>query len=179
MTPRGRFNRHRSPRVAIVIAVAFAGPFFVASTVGVRVNVTPSLPLGIYRITSDVQAGFAEFCPEEPYAKFAIERGYRSAGSCPDGAAPFMKPIVAVPGDVVSVTAHGIAVDGNLIENTRPQANDRKGRPLESWPFGEYQVRKGSVWVASSYSPWSYDSRYFGPISVGLLRSRLRPVWTP
>lgn len=177
MMPRGRFKKNRLSRIAMVIAVAFAGPFFIASTIGIRINISPSLPIGLYRMTSDVRAGFAEFCPEEPFAKFAIERGYRSTGSCPDGAAPLMKPIAAVAGDVVNVSADGITVNHRAISNTASKQKDSRGRPMYPWPSGEYTVLAGFAWVASSYNEWSFDSRYFGPVPTSAIRAHLKTLW--
>jgi conjugative transfer signal peptidase TraF len=178
MTRRGQFELRCLSRAAIVAAIAFAGPFFAASMIGIRINLSPSLPLGLYRKTSELRVGLAEFCPEEPYARFAIARGYRSNGNCPDGASPLMKPIVANIGDVVAVSTRGITVNGVLQPNTAPKVYDSKGRPMHPWPAGEYRVQADSVWVASSYNPWSYDSRYFGPVPRVLIRGRLKPFLT-
>jgi conjugative transfer signal peptidase TraF len=107
----------------------------------------------------------AEFCPAEPFASLAISGGYRSSGSCQDGALPLVKPVVADSGDIVEFSAGGMAVNGRLLPNSAPLTTDSKGRPLIPWPFGRYTVAPGTVWVASSYSPKSFDSRYFGPPS--------------
>ena len=66
----------------------------------------------------------------------------------------------------------------SLLPNTAPLSKDTKGRPLEAWPFGRYVVAPGTVWVASSYHPRSFDSRYFGPISTAAIRHRLKPFLT-
>jgi conjugative transfer signal peptidase TraF len=174
----GRFEYHSIPRIASVITIAFAGPFFLVSAIGIRINVSPSLPLGLYRKTSDLNARLIEFCPEEPSARLALQRGYRPLGNCPDGGAPLMKPIVATAGDLVNFSEAGIAVNGRLVQNTAPQQKDSRGRHMYPWPSGEYQVPTGFVWVASSYSPWSFDSRYFGPIEVKRIRCRLIPTLT-
>ena len=75
-----------------------------------------------------------------------------------------MKPVVASAGDIVEVSSRGITVNGVLLPNTAPKTKDSKGRPMQPWPSGQYRVSAGFVWVASSYNPWSFDSRYFGPI---------------
>src|SRR6185312_14291654 len=178
MTRVGPFNPHRLQLVAIVVGVSFVGPFFVAHAIGVRINLSPSLPIGLYLETSDLRTRLIEFCPAEPYATFAMERGYRSAGNCPDGGAPLMKPIVAIAGDVVRISADGLAVNGVLVPNTSVQWRDAQGRPMRSWVPGIYRVPPGQIWVASSFNPWSYDSRYFGAVPVSLIRSRLRPFLT-
>ena len=44
--------------------------------------------------------------------------------------------------------------------------------------FGKYVVESGTVWVASSLSPRSFDSRYFGPVQMNQVRERVRPLLT-
>ena len=63
----------------------------------------------------------------------------------------------------MEVSGRGIAVNGLLLPNTAPKTMDSQGRPMKSWPYGQYRVPLGLVWVASSYNSWSFDSRYFGP----------------
>src|SRR5262245_43104196 len=89
---------------AILIAVALG-------RLGVRVNASPSLPIGLYITTPDSHSSLVEFCPDEPAASLGISRGYRTPGSCPDGATPLLKPVVAVTGDVVEVSPKGLAVN--------------------------------------------------------------------
>src|ERR1700733_9128263 len=61
---------------AWIAAVAFAGPFLVFWSAGIRINCSPSLPLGLYKEATDRRATLIEFCPEEPYASLAVVRGY-------------------------------------------------------------------------------------------------------
>jgi conjugative transfer signal peptidase TraF len=127
---------------------------------------------------SEPGAKLVEFCPAEPFASLALSRGYRDQGVCRDGGAPLLKPVVARGGDVVEVSAAGIAVNGRLLSNTAPLGTDTNRRPLASWPQGHYIVKPGFVWVASSYSPRSFDSRYFGPVPISSIRDRVRPLLT-
>lgn len=145
---------------------------------GVRVNASASLPIGLYRITSDTSARLVEFCPSAPYASLSANRGYRGKGNCPDGAEPLMKPIVAVQGDVVEVSLRGIVVNGRLLPNSAPVQCDTKNRPLKHFPFGQYHVARGTVWVVSSFNRRSFDSRYFGPLAVDSVRCHLQPLLT-
>jgi conjugative transfer signal peptidase TraF len=105
-------------------------------------------------------------------------RGYRDPGTCRDGAAPLLKPVIARSGDVVEVSARGISVNGALLPNTAPLATDTKGRHLEAWASGRYVVAPEAIWVASSYHPRSFDSRYFGPLSTSAIRHRLKAFLT-
>jgi conjugative transfer signal peptidase TraF len=124
----------------------------VGSWAGLRLNDSPSMPTGFYvRTSSESKASLAVFCPPESFAK--LSRGYRSRGNCPDGAEPLAKPIVARPGDIVELSATGMAVNNRRLLNTAPLVTDTAGRSLHHWPFGRYVVAPGAVWVASSYSP--------------------------
>ncbi len=166
----------RCSTVAFLILAPVVLLFWVGSAFGIRLNTSPSLPFGLYRVTDDSTAPLVEFCPAEPVASFANARGYRQTGSCPDGGTPLMKPTVARAGDVVEVTAAGVRVNGNLLPNSVPRARDTGGRPLTSWPAGKYTVRPGTVWLISDYHARSFDSRYFGPVSVTLIKDHLRPL---
>jgi conjugative transfer signal peptidase TraF len=162
---------------AIAVALVTASGF-VAGFAGVRVNTSSSLPLGFYIRTNQGSAGLIEFCPSEPYASLSRDRGYRVRGfTCPDRAVPLLKPVVAQAGDVVKVSLAGIAVNGRLLPNTASLRRDAANRPLQALPSGTYRVRPGTVWVASTYSRGSYDSRYIGPVEEKSIRGRLRPLW--
>jgi conjugative transfer signal peptidase TraF len=175
-TAPGRFDRIR--RLGFIVVALWFGAFLVCEAIGVRVNTSPSLPAGVYRVTTDATANLVEFCPNEPYASFASERGYRSKGNCPDAASPLMKPVIARAGDIVTVSNSGLAVNGWLVPNTAPMRLDTHHRPMIAWPTGVYPVQAGVVWVASSYNPRSFDSRYFGPIRTAEIRCRLKPLIT-
>jgi conjugative transfer signal peptidase TraF len=165
-------------RAALVGFGVVLATFQLTGTLGLRINTSPSLPMGLYIATAEPGADTAEFCPPEPFATFAIARGYRGPGTCGDGAAPLLKPIVAKSGDIVELSDHGISVNGALLPNTAPLSKDAKGRPLQAWPFGRYVVAPGTVWVASSYHAHSFDSRYFGPILAAAIRQRVKPFLT-
>jgi conjugative transfer signal peptidase TraF len=145
---------------------------------GVRLNLSLSLPVGLYVTSKAPQAPLVEFCPAEPAASLAVARRYRAPGNCPDGAAPLLKPIVAGPGDLVQMTPMGLAVNRTLLPNTRPRSTDAHGRLMVPWPYGTYSVASGTVWVASTFNCHSFDSRYFGPISIQSIRHHLRPLLT-
>jgi conjugative transfer signal peptidase TraF len=164
--------------IALVAAAACAVIFGLCASFGLRINTSPSLALGLYIITTDNSASLVEFCLAGPLGTVSLRRGYRDRGVCDDGGAPLLKPLIAGPGDVVQLSPRGICVNGVLLANTAPLSKDTKGRPLKTWPFGRYRVAPGTVWVASSYQPRSFDSRYFGPISTATIRHRLKPLLT-
>ena len=176
MTASGRFKDDalRWVLTPIWISLAAVG---VLGLSGVRINLTDSLPRGLYLITDDLNAALVEFCPPGIFSTLSVRRGYRPGGICPDREAPLLKPVIARPGDTVMVSADGISVNGQRLPNTKPRQFDSAGRPLAAWPSGIYSVAFATIWVVSTYHPNSFDSRYFGPISISLIRHRLRPLW--
>lgn len=165
--------------IRVPAAVVCAG--LVAGMAGVRVNTTPSLPEGLY-LTSALdgvprRGMIVEACLVPTVSAFAQARGYVGHGSCEDGSMPLLKPVVAVPGDVVEVAADGVQVNGVVVV---PPAviNDGAGRPLRPIPPGTYRVGRGEVWLLSDYNRYSFDSRYFGAVPVAQLRGKAKPLLT-
>lgn len=148
---------------------------------GVRINLTGSLPVGLYAVTRGAAAhgSLVLVCLPAPTAEWARSRGYIPRGaSCPGRTMPVGKPVFALPGDVVTVTDSGLLLNGRLAPNTRPLLSDSRGRPLLRLPEGRYTVGPGEMWVVSQYSPLSFDSRYFGAVPIGNVRARVRLLWS-
>lgn len=115
-------------------------------------------------------------CLPRPLARLARQRRYVHRGSCPGGDAPIGKRVLAVPGDTVEVSARGLTVDGKYISGSAPLAHDSHGRALVSATPARSIVPGGTVWLFSSYSPRSYDSRYFGALPMRTVVGGLRVV---
>lgn len=172
-----------TPRKLVVLAAIPLGVIVAcvaAGLLGVRLNATPSVATGLYVVTSDQDAPFVEFCPPEPFGTESVQRGYRRSKplTCADGGEALLKPVVAHAGDVVGVSVEGLRVNGQAVANTAARSHDTFGRPLRPWPAGSYTVQYGTIWVASSYSSRSYDSRYFGPVNLTAVRHHLKPLVT-
>jgi len=172
----GRRNNRLAVRLvgAVLLFLAvFVGLF---ALLGLRINLTPSIPLGVYISTGrgPARGGIAEFCPSGNSDSVR----YRMFGlGCRDKAVPLLKPVVAVAGDVVTVSQAGLTVNGTKLPNTAPVTRDLHGRPLRAWASGTYLVTPGTVVLASTYHPGSYDSRYLGPVSTSHIKRMLRPLW--
>lgn len=177
---RGPFS-DRTKRLLMFIQL-FVWPALaacIAGILGVRLNLTASVPIGLYLTSFSLEAPFVEFCPPEPFGSMSVDRGYRARSAvCPDHGQPLIKPIIARAGDLVEVTMGEIRVNGAVVPNTQAMHEDSARRALSPWPVGLYRVGPGSIWVASSYSSRSFDSRYFGPITRDHIRANLRPFWT-
>lgn len=177
LLPQPKNSTPASKRIAAVALGVLSLVFIIPAVAGIRINESPSLPVGLYMI-NDKNGQLVEFCPAEPFASLAMRRAYRSAGNCPDGGAPLMKPEVAREGDIVELSSRGVAVNGKLLPNSAPLRFDTQGRPLEHWRFGRFKVTQGEICVISSYNPRSFDSRYIGPVSVARVRHHLRNLLT-
>ena len=160
------------------LAMAFWLAVTIAAAAGIRINHTPSLPIGIWRIEplrgTPGPGQIVSFCPPDtPVMREARERGYIGKGRCPGGYQPMLKPVAAIGGDTVSVAAHGITVNGDLITNSARLALGTHANLC--LPEGTYQVETGQVWLLSSHHPRSFDSRYFGPVPIQVMIGRAKP----
>jgi conjugative transfer signal peptidase TraF len=149
-----------------------------AAAMGLRVNLTGSIPPGIYRtVASTITRGtIVLVCLPVDVARPARARGYIPVGSCADGSAPIGKPVAAVAGDTVTVGDVGVIVNGKLLTNSRPLRRDSRGAQLANLRIANHLVGIDELWLVSSRSARSFDSRYFGPITRSAVRSRLQPV---
>jgi len=151
------------------------------SLAGFHLNLTGSLPVGLYRRAPGplVRGSLVLVCLPARVAAFARARGYVPRGGvCPGGVLPVGKPVLALPGDTVTVTRSGLLVNGVAVPNSVALATDQRGRPLPGLAPGSHVVRAGTLWVVSGFARRSFDSRYFGPVALEAVRSRVRPVWT-
>jgi len=147
---------------------------------GLRLNLTGSLPVGLYVASQAAPARgtLVLACLAPSVAAFARARGYLPrGGECPGGTVPVGKPVAAVKGDTVTVTPSGLFVNSATVPNSEPLRLDPEGRPLPRLAVGRYVVGPGELWVVSSYSRLSFDSRYFGAVSVAQVRARLWRLW--
>lgn len=171
-------------RFGIITFFLGAGIMAVASAKPMMLNTTSSEPEGLYLVVQRKPARVAPgryvaACPPmSPTIYLGVIRHYLATGTCPDGTVPVLKQVEAVAGDAVHYSAAGVAVNGRLLPNTVPAKRDPHGRPLPHYPFGNYVVAHNQVWLLSTFSPLSFDARYFGPVSVADITAVVRPVWT-
>ena len=152
---------------------------FLALQSGLRLQLTASLPQGIYRVVEGVpeRGAVVMACLPSPVARLALDRRYVWAGSCPGGEAPIGKVVLAVGGDTVQVGREGLSLNGRGVSNSQPLERDSRGRLLEHYPFGTHVLKPGQLWLFSPHHRLSFDSRYFGPVQQSSVLARLAPVW--
>jgi len=160
---------------AVVMSVGAATAF----TGGYRVNLTPSEPLGLWRIERlqrPVSIGDLVFLCPPTTALFedARQRGYLRRGLCPGGFAPLIKSVAALPGQRIDITDH-VLIDGRLVPASSVWRTDGEGRAINPDPGGV--VPPHHLFLHSPFAS-SYDSRYFGPVPDSGLLGLARPVFT-
>lgn len=172
----------RGARAVAVLAMAAAGNFTIVAAGlmgGYRLNMTPSVPLGLWRIETirrPVRVGDIVFACPQPggLSGQALSRGYIQRGLCPGGFAPLIKPVAALPGQAVEIDRE-VIIDGTRLASSAIRRFDGQGRPMQPWSGG--RVPFGTLFLQSSFEG-SYDSRYFGPIPAEGLLGFARPVLT-
>jgi conjugative transfer signal peptidase TraF len=175
------------PHRRILAASFMAGVLMMASLVGanvagLRINDTTSMPRGLWQVVAnDTPLRHGEIVtvcpPDTKLIRLGAARGYVPAGRCPGGYEPLVKPIAATADDQVAVSAAGVTVNGLPVQGTAQLVHDSAGRPLPPFPTGTYRVPPGQVWLLSGHDSRSFDSRYFGPVSVANVQGVARPVW--
>ncbi|MGD9950249.1 MAG: conjugative transfer signal peptidase TraF [Desulfobulbus sp.] len=163
---------------AISLCVSFLG--FVCWQLGFRVNLTPSLPMGLYRLTGGPlhRGQIVAFCLDDPeFVQLARERGYLTAGSCPSGLRPLLKVINGLPGDSVQQCGDMIMVNDHVLEHTKILGRDSQGRTMPSSNLLPGIIPAGKALLLSQHHDGSFDSRYFGLVPIVSLRP-VEPVIT-
>ncbi|MBB4103128.1 conjugative transfer signal peptidase TraF [Allorhizobium borbori] len=146
---------------------------------GFRVNLTPSEPLGLWRIVKPdrpILVGDLVFiCPPNTDAmRKARARGYLRFGRCAGRVAPLIKTVVATSGQMIEI--HDVVrVDSRPLPHSRVAPLDGKGRKMERYDGGV--IPPGTVFLHSPFSG-SFDSRYFGPLPMDGILGLAREVWT-
>ncbi|MBO9422582.1 conjugative transfer signal peptidase TraF [Labrenzia sp. R4_2] len=171
----------RRRRIVIIAALACVplALFGMGYGADFRFNLTPSYPLGLWRIKTlnrDVRVGDRVFiCPPvtETFRQ-ARERGYVRRGLCPGLLSPLIKTVVALPGQSVEIGAY-VAINGLALPLSAVQPRDGSGQELTPYPGGV--VPSYTLFLFSTFRG-SYDSRYFGPIPAAGVLGLAKPVFT-
>ena len=162
-------------------ALAAIAILIVGAIGGIRVNVTESLPLGLYRKVGDgatVRPGdVVVVCLPEEWGQFAVRRNILGPGRCSGNSYGIGKLVVAMEGDVVDLHQESLVINGVSLSSNRTLDRDHLGRRMPHFPWGIHALGPSQVWLFSPH-PAAFDSRYFGPVPASRIRSVVRPVWT-
>lgn len=138
---------------------------------GLRVNLTASMPVGLYWTHEAEQVRPGEIvCLSLSHARSPLEARRRFGRSV-----VLLKRVVAVAGSTVERSADGLRVEGRPVACSRPRATGRDGQPLPVQSFPQV-VPEGHVWLSSRHRD-GFDSRYLGPVSAQALSCVAVPLW--
>lgn len=156
------------------------GGAVLALAAGVRINLSPSEPLGLWRVVPVRPSARAlrrgddvGFCP--PVRRYP----FLEPGTCRSGLMPFVKQIVGLPGDRITETDRGVTVDGRRLPHSRPHRRSiHGGIRLPQWR-GRMTLGPGVYWTYGANDPGlSFDSRYWGPLRRARIRFIVQPLLT-
>jgi conjugative transfer signal peptidase TraF len=168
-------------RIFVCAAIAaFIG--YVITALHLRFNVTSSMAVGIYRLVPLPKNGarrgmLVAACAPPDAAQLGRRRGYLASGPCASDTEPLLKVVVAAAGDEIALSGAGVAVNGCLLPNSLPLSHDAAGRRLSSWPYKQFPLTQGLVWLYAD-NVRSWDSRYWGPVPVADILAKVVPVLT-
>lgn len=145
------------------LAASFAGISLIATSMWIDPpprllwNASPSVPIGFYWVRSGehlASGDLAVVAPPQHIARYLDEGGYLPLG------VPLLKPVAALPGQIVCRIADMILIEGMIVGRAR--ASDRLGRTLPSWQ-GCQTLGPDQLFFMNAEREDSLDGRYFGP----------------
>ena len=155
-----------------------------AAYVAMLIGFEPHAPLLVYNASGSAPLGFyvlenrlprrGEMAVINPPP--AVELMLVASGILPPSV-PLVKQVAAVGGDEVcrSDEPNGtISINGKVVAETFDKDGD--GRPLPVWS-GCMRLVEGEFFVMQPH-PYSFDSRYFGPVMKCDILGVARPLWT-
>jgi conjugative transfer signal peptidase TraF len=164
--PAPRSRHLRAPGVRSTLVLSGLVLAAVLSTRWVRLNVSGSLPYGLYRLAPVPQPlprGTVVLLPVPATVQHVWSRWI-----------PLLKPVAAVVGDTVCATEERLWIND---ENYGPVLRTAYGRHLPHMPEGCFVVQEGEVFLASPVMH-SLDSRYFSFVRISALTAQALPVFT-
>ena len=88
-----------------------------------------------------------------------------------------MKKVVAIEGDIISVSDKGVIVNNKLQPYSTPLKKDGANRPLNQWRINYYQLKNNELLTMTDQDKWSFDGRYYGLIKTQQTKGILIPIW--
>ena len=179
-TASARWTRFARSTLICMLSAALLILGNLAAAAGLKLNLSASMPPGIYRFAvvspREIRRGMiVAVCAPSGAAQLGRRRGYVSSGECAENSEPLLKMVAAIAGDDVAVSSSGVDVNGRLLRDSRPLAFDRAGRPLVSLPRGHFRITRGAIWLHADHER-SWDSRYWGPAPARNVLAKAVPV---
>jgi conjugative transfer signal peptidase TraF len=155
--------------VAIVVAATAVMPTRSASP-WVVYNASGSAQLGWYRVVrcTPTRGDTAVVRPSQAHESALVMATHHPPNT------PLLKRVAAVFADRVCRVGALVLINGRTVGKAFQR--DQTGRPLPVWE-GCVTLELGQFFLLNDH-PFSFDSRYFGPVSEGQIIGVAQPIWT-
>jgi len=163
--------------ISLILLALLSGLHFT----GARFNPSKSVAVGLYwEVDKPIEKGaYVLVCPPDTEIfQLAKQRGYLTAGFCPNNYSGMMKFVAAATGDIIRISPKGIEVNQKLLAHSKPLKNDPGGRSLTLFELNNYRLNENELLLIGNVSPASFDSRYFGLIDRAQIQGVVKPIWT-
>jgi conjugative transfer signal peptidase TraF len=142
---------------------------------------TPSVPRGLYALYKPsprpARGSYACLLGVDEQAPFELRKAIATGLAPASGRrTPLLKLVAGVAGDIITYEREQVHVNGRPLVNSKAKRANSLGQrlPMASFPI---TLGVGEVWLAATHEH-GFDSRYFGPVRVEVLRCEGRPLWT-
>ena len=169
-----------------IIAGVLAGTVG-AVQAGVRINLSPSMPKGLYRLvdcdeTARRDAAVGDWvaidtkeASSNPGVAFFRSQGWLSYSGRSDDL--LMKTIVGVGGDEVTEKDGRLCVNGTPLTTNASKRQQAVGTLVLPSVELPQRVKEGDVWLSSDHEK-GIDSRYFGAVARSSIACKVEAAWT-
>jgi conjugative transfer signal peptidase TraF len=111
------------------------------------------------------------FCPPDTEVfRWAKSNGVLNCGRCPGDYTPLLKEVVGLPGDVVEFDGSRVYINGQVLARSEIYWLGMNSLEIS------HVIKAGSIWVVGTGSNRSFDSRYFGDISITNISGVAEPI---
>ncbi len=159
-----KFTKAPLPQAAFIIGLLFASRFcFLKFGPTLIWNFTESTPKGIYQLSplrGIERDKFVALPPPKQAIQVASGRPWFRPHQM------IIKQVAALENDLVCTSGGALSINGKHFGPVFE--TDKQGIPLPHHN-GCYLVPPDTAFLIGPDSPWTFDSRYFGPVSTGLI----------
>ncbi len=163
----------------IALSVICFMVLFILTKISILENVSASLPLGTYLSVPYVvltKNNYYELCiTDNQYVDIMAKLGLSKINRCDNGYSSILKELVGVPGDVISITKNGVLINNKLILDSS-SVSEIRSINLYPQQIGSFVLKSNEYWFMGE-SKNSYDSRYFGKVTMQEIKSEVFLLW--
>ena len=170
---------HRAPGAKLMLVTLAAVLLILAilhvsstKTKPYYLNVSHSVPLGIYRVIPSQNIGIGDmvvFDPPEKARSYVYDRRW-----LPNNWS-LIKYVGATEGDTYAIVDGTFTINNKYVGLVSERDSNGKALPYNG---GRFKVDPDTFLPVSTHISNSFDGRYFGTVPLSAIRAKLKPLWT-